>query len=67
MSGDLPSLLAACKALVDSVSFDDCGALIGGKFMGGNGGLVSRQTIEKADALRRIVNDFEEGHTDADA
>lgn len=47
---------AAAKALLDSVTFDDCGALIGGKYQGGNGGLISRKTIEKADDLRRALH-----------
>lgn len=67
MSCDLASLLKAGKALADAVSFDDCGALIGGRFMGGNGGLISRQTIEKADALRRIISDIEGRQNDAGA
>lgn len=41
------------QALVDSVSFDDNGALIAGKWMGGNGGLISDETRKAADALRR--------------
>jgi hypothetical protein len=67
MSDDLASILKAGKVLVDAVSFDDCGALIGGRFMGGNGGLISRQTIEKADALRRIISDIEGRQNDAGA
>lgn len=41
------------QALVDSVSFDDNGALIAGKWMGGHGGLISDETRKAADALRR--------------
>lgn len=41
------------QALVDSVSFDDNGALIAGKWIGGHGGLISDETREAADALRR--------------
>lgn len=49
-------LMTAARELVDAVSFDENGALLGGKWMGGNGGLVSRATHEKADAVRRILD-----------
>lgn len=39
------------KALVDSVRNDDGGQLIAGQWVGGNGGLLSRETIKAADAL----------------
>ncbi len=51
------ALATAGQALVDAISFDDNGALIGGKWMGGNGGLLSRDTIAKADAMRRAIAD----------
>lgn len=50
-------LLAAAEALVDSISFDENGALIGGRWMGGHGGLISQETHIKADALRRIISE----------
>lgn len=49
----LPPLEQAAKELMDSVSFDDNGALIGGKFVGGHGGLLSEETRRKADIVRR--------------
>ncbi|MFA5898830.1 MAG: hypothetical protein WC829_06920 [Hyphomicrobium sp.] len=45
-------LVAKAKALVDSVSHDNNGSMVAGQFMGGNGGLVSRETIAAVDALR---------------
>lgn len=48
-------LSKAAKALLDAITFDDCGAMVGGKFVGGNGGLISRETIRKADELRRAL------------
>ncbi len=60
MSERIDNLLTAAKALVDSVSFDENGAMIGGKWMGGNGGLLSRETHQKADALRRALDGFKE-------
>ncbi|GEM_PF-2998554 len=43
------------KALVDAVTFDDCGSIVGGHLVGGNGGLLSRETIKAADALRQLL------------
>jgi hypothetical protein len=54
------SLAAAAQSLVDAVSFDVNGALIGQTYMGGNGGLVSRDTLAKADAVRRALARLEE-------
>jgi hypothetical protein len=49
-------LMAAAEALADSVLFDDVGEMIGGKLVGGNGGLLSHDTITKADAVRRALD-----------
>ncbi|MCP8894279.1 hypothetical protein KYK29_05005 [Shinella daejeonensis] len=48
-------IATAAKALLDAITFDDCGAMIGGKFVGGNGGLISRDTIRRADELRQVL------------
>ncbi|WP_337183834.1 hypothetical protein [Shinella sp.] len=48
-------IATAAKALLDAITFDDCGAMVAGKFVGGNGGLISRETIRKADELRRAI------------
>ncbi|MER8959324.1 hypothetical protein [Mesorhizobium sp. M0701] len=53
---DIDRLKAASKELVDAINFDDNGAMVGGKWMGGNGGLLSRETLQKADAVRRALN-----------
>lgn len=52
-------LKLAAKELVDSINFDDNGALVGGKWMGGNGGLLSRETVRKADEVRRALHAME--------
>lgn len=52
-------LADAARALVDAISFDDNGAMIAGQFRGGNGGLLSRETIAKADAVRRALADLD--------
>lgn len=51
----------AAKALLDAITFDDCGSMVAGKFVGGNGGLISRETIRKADELRRALGNAEGG------
>jgi hypothetical protein len=53
-------LAKAAKALVDAVAFDDVGMNVGTKFVGGNGGLLSRETIAKADELRRAISALKE-------
>lgn len=63
-------LTKAARELVDAISFDGpkdgrdawlapVGRLIDGVWMGGNGGLVSRATHEKADAVRRTLDCLE--------
>jgi hypothetical protein len=48
-------LCRAAKAVVDAISFDVNGIALPTGFMGGNGGLISRETIAKADELRRAL------------
>lgn len=48
-------LLRKARALVDAVTFDNHGAVVGGQFMGGHGGLISRETIKAADDLRKTL------------
>lgn len=40
------------RALSDAVSHDDNGSMIGQQWVGGNGGLLSRETIKAADRVR---------------
>lgn len=46
-----PAWIRAAEALIDAVTFDDSGS----HGQGGNGGLLSRETIRKADALRLVI------------
>ena len=46
-------------ALVEAVQRDDTGLLVGGKLVGGNGGLLSRETLIKADMLRRELESIQ--------
>jgi hypothetical protein len=52
---DLSNMLTAAKELVAAISFDDSG--VNGR--GGNGGLLSRETIRRADELRLAIGSFE--------
>ncbi|SHF00771.1 hypothetical protein SAMN02745157_1425 [Kaistia soli DSM 19436] len=42
----------AARALLDAVTFDDSGS----NGRGGNGGLISRETMRKADELRLVLD-----------
>ncbi|WP_417585065.1 hypothetical protein [Pelagibacterium sp.] len=48
-------LSTKAKALLDAVDFDNHGRMVAGKFVGGNGGLISRDTIQAADELRKAL------------
>lgn len=47
----IDALIRAAEDLVEAVTFDDSGT----HGQGGNGGLLSRETIRKADALRLAI------------
>lgn len=44
--------------LAKAVQFDDTGAMIAGHLQGGNGGLLSRETIHKAGLVQLTLNDI---------
>ena len=50
---DVTKALALAQVLVDRVALDDSGRIVGQQYQGGNGGLLSRETLFAADALRR--------------
>ena len=50
--------------LVAAVQFDDTGAIIGGHMQGGNGGLLSRETIHKAGLVQPTLNDIKKLHAE---
>lgn len=54
------ALIKAAKELVDAITFDDSGIM--GR--GGNGGLISRETIRKADELRLEIGKVEAQKTE---
>ena len=50
------TLLDLAQALVDQVSLDENGMMIGQTYQGGNGGMLSRDTVIAADALRKAID-----------
>lgn len=44
------------RALMEAVTMDDSGKLIGAIYQGGNGGLLSNETIMCADEVRRMLD-----------
>jgi len=48
------TVIAAAEKLIHAVTFDDCGE----NGRGGNGGLISRETIRAADELRLEISRF---------
>lgn len=44
------------KALAEAVTQDDSGSLVAGQWMGGGGGLLSRETIAAADRVRLALD-----------
>lgn len=45
-------LVADAQAVVDAVTLDENGKMIGTMWQGGNGGLLSRDTLKAVDRLR---------------
>jgi hypothetical protein len=63
----LDEFIAKVDALVQRVHKDEYGTQIGNVFVGGNGGMISRETLlalnELTVALDRIKNDRHEGRS----
>lgn len=57
-SSDAVRLAARSTDLMKAVQFDDTGAMVAGHLQGGNGGLLSRETIHKAGLVQRTLNDI---------
>lgn len=51
----MTALAIKAKALLDAVDFDNNGRMVAGTYKGGNGGLISRDTIVAADELRKAL------------
>ena len=59
MSAAVDKLVKRARALADAVMRDDCGQLVGGIWMGGNGGLLSLATIAAAQDLRQAIEEWQ--------
>jgi hypothetical protein len=46
------TLTAKSRRLVEAVRHDDNGSMVAGQWVGGNGGMLSRETLTAADTLR---------------
>jgi len=53
-------LIAAAERLAKSVSFDMNGEMIGARYVGGHGGLISNETLRAADEIRRLCHRLKE-------
>ena len=49
------TVVLKAKALLAAVDFDNNGTMVAGTYKGGNGGLISRETIVSADELRKAL------------
>ena len=56
--GFLGAIVIKAKILVDAVSRDDNGIMVAGQWRASNGGMLSRETIAAADALRRELENW---------
>lgn len=58
---EIDNIIDLAKELVTQVENDDTGGVVGQFFRGGNGGLLSNDTIRAADRLRAALHRLE-GH-----
>ena len=59
---EVVATLTAAAALLDRITFDSDGVMVGMERRGGNGGIISNDTLRAADALRRAFDDMEAMH-----
>ena len=55
---DVHTLVKKSRALVKAVNHDDNGSMVAGRWVGGNGGMLSRDTLTAADELRLELEKF---------
>lgn len=56
MQAEVADVIAQARTLVAAVTTDDSGRMIGNQWTGGNGGLLSRETLVVADQLRLALD-----------
>ncbi len=49
-------IIAAARKLIDSITRDESGILVGELWQGGNGGMLSIETLKARDQLRRLLH-----------
>jgi len=54
--GETELVVTQARALVAAVTADDSGMMLGNQWVGGNGGLLSRETLRVADPLRLALD-----------
>lgn len=59
------TLLKLTKELCKQITLDDVGAMIGGIYQGGNGGMLSIETLKLRDKLEREIARLEAEKRDA--
>jgi len=59
-AGEVEFVISSARALVAAVVQDDCGQMIGTQWVGGNGGLLSRETLRAADQLRLAFDAYDQ-------
>lgn len=59
---DLSRFIRQAEKLCDALDFDESGHMVGGQWMGGNGGLLSRDTMREKDQLRREIDAWKQWH-----
>lgn len=52
---EIEAAIEQAQKVVDAVTFDDSGSMVAGVWKGGNGGLLSRETLVEVDLLRRML------------
>lgn len=50
---EIEAFVAETRDLVEKVTFDESGRIVAGHWVGGNGGLLQRETLAATDVLRR--------------
>jgi len=50
---ELEAFVAETRDLIEKVTFDESGKMVAGLWVGGNGGLLQRETLHATDVLRR--------------
>lgn len=53
---EIVDLVRKARTVVDSITFDECGIMVGNQWQGGNGGLLSRETLREVENLRHALD-----------